>query len=63
MYNVVSTPAPSFLIGWSSFLQVIRTAIKACMGSKFGKIGPGSEELDTLECLEKLPLALMGEMF
>ena len=29
MYNVVSTLAPSFLIGSSSFLQVAWTAIKS----------------------------------
>ena len=31
--------ASSFLIGSSVFLQVIRTAIKPLLGSKFGKIG------------------------
>ena len=39
MYNVVSTLAPSILIGSFSFLQVTRTAIKSLMGLKFSKIG------------------------
>ena len=29
--------APSFLVGSSSFLQVSRTCMKACMSSNFGK--------------------------
>ena len=53
MYNVMSTLAPSILIGPSSFLQVARTAIKAWMISEFGKIGPGTAELAILERLEK----------
>ena len=36
-----------FLIGSSSFLQVTRTTIKSRMGSKFGKIRPGTGELAT----------------
>ena len=36
--NVVTTLAPLFLIGSSSFLQVTRSTIKAWMGSKFGQI-------------------------
>ena len=35
---VLSTLAPSFLIGSYSFLRVTRKAIKAWMGLKFGKI-------------------------
>ena len=61
MYNVVSTLAPSFLIGSSSFLQVSRKAIKGWMGSKFDKTGPGSAELAILERLKKHRL-IMGEM-
>ena len=39
------------------------TAMKAWMGSKFGKIGPGSVELATLERLKKnLHRLIMGEM-
>ena len=45
----------SFLIGSSLFLQVTRTTIRSRMGSKFGKIGPGTYELAALEHLEKSP--------
>ena len=51
----MTTLALSFLIGSSLFLQVTRTIIKSCMGSKFGKIGPGTYELAVLERLEKSP--------
>ena len=33
----MNTLAPSFLIGSSSFLQVMRTCMKAWMSSNFGK--------------------------
>ena len=33
----MNTLAPSFLIGSSSFLQVYRTCMKACLSSNFGK--------------------------
>ena len=33
----MNTPAPSFLIGSSPFLQVSRTCMKAWMSSNFGK--------------------------
>ena len=49
----MTTLALSFLIGSSLFLQVKRTTIKSRMGSKFGKIGPGTCELAALERLEK----------
>ena len=49
----MTTLAPSFLIGSSLFLQVTRTTIKSRVGSKFGKIGPGTYELAALEHLEK----------
>ena len=55
MNNVVTTLAPSFLIGSSSFLQVTRTSIKSRMGSKFGRIRSGTYELRALECLKKSP--------
>ena len=55
MYNVVSTLAPSFLIGSSSYLQVMRTSIRSRMSSKFGQIGPRTAELAALERLEKCP--------
>ena len=41
----MTTIAPSFFIGSSLFLQITRTTIKSRMASKFGKIGPGTEEL------------------
>ena len=53
--NLVSTQPLPFFIGSSLFLQVTMTVIKAWMSSKFGKIGPGSAELATLERLEKSP--------
>ena len=55
LYNVVSTLAPSFLIGSSSYLQVTRTSITSQSSSKFGQIGPRTAELAALECLEKSP--------
>ena len=51
----MSILAPPFLIGSSLFLQVKRTTIKSRMGSKFGRIGPGTYELAALERLEKSP--------
>ena len=55
LYNVVSTLAPSFLIGSSSYLQVTRTSIASRTSSKFGQIGPRTAELAALERLEKSP--------
>ena len=54
----MSTLALPFSIESSSFLQVPRTVIKAWMGSKFPKIGPGSGKLATLECLKKISIDL-----
>ena len=51
----MSTLVLPFFVGSSLFLLVTMTAIKAWMGSKFGKIGPGSAELATLKCLKKSP--------
>ena len=53
LYTVVTTLAPSFLIGSSSYLQVTRTSITSRTTSKFGKIGPRTAELAALERLEK----------
>ena len=53
--NLVTTLAPSFLIGSSLFLQVTRTTIKSPLGLKLGKIGEGTYELAALERLEKSP--------
>ena len=55
MNNVVTTLAPSFLIGSSSFLQATIQPIISRMGSKFSRIGPGTFELPALGHLEKSP--------
>ena len=56
----MTTLTPSFLIGSFLFLQVTRTPIKSRMGSKFGKIGPGTYELAALERLENSPYTYYG---
>ena len=55
MFNVVSTLAPSFLIGSSSYLQVTRTFRTPQTSSKICQIGPRTAELAALEHLEKSP--------
>ena len=50
--DVVNTPALSFLIRSSLFLQVTRTTIRSRMSSKFSKIQPWTAELPALERLE-----------
>ena len=55
MNNVVTTLAPSFLIGSSSFLQATSYPIISQMGLKFSRIRPGTYELPALESLEKSP--------
>ena len=55
LYNVVTTVAPSFLIGSSSYLQITRPSITSRTSSKFGQIGPRTAELAALERLEKSP--------
>ena len=55
LYNVVTSQAPSFLIGSSSYLQVTRTSITSWTSLKFGQIGPRTAELAALERLEKSP--------
>ena len=57
----MTTLAPSFLICSSLFLQVTRTTIKSRMGSKFGRIRPGTYELAALERLEKSPYTYNGK--
>ena len=59
----MNTPAHPLFIRSSLFLQVTMTAMKAWMGSKFGKIGPGIAEYATLERLKNLHSLIMGEMF
>ena len=54
----MTTQASSFLLCCFLFLQITRTTIKSRMGSKFGNIGLGTEELAAPECLKKTPLAL-----
>ena len=53
--NLVSTLGPSFLIGFSSHLQVMRTIIMSWMSSHFGQIRPRTAELAALERLKKFP--------
>ena len=60
MNNVVTTLAPSFLIGSSSFLQATSKLKISRMGSKFSRIGPGTYELPALERLEKSPKTYNG---
>ena len=62
MNNVVTTLAPSFLIGSSSFLQATREPLISRMGSKFGKIRPGTYELHALEHLKNPHRLIIGEM-
>ena len=50
--DVVNVPAPSFLMGSSSFLQATRTAIRSRLSSKFSKFRPLTAELSDLECLK-----------
>ena len=56
--NVVKTLTPSFLIGSSSFLQIIKIIIRVLMSSKFGQIGLGAAELAALESLKNRCMAL-----
>ena len=55
LYNVVTTLAPSFLIGSSLYLQVTRTFIISRTSLKYGQIGQRTAELAALERLEKSP--------
>ena len=59
----MTTLAPLFLIGSSSFLQVTMSTIKAKMGLKFGQIRPWTMELAALERLKNLHRLIMGEMW
>ena len=53
--NLVSTLAPSFLVGSSSYLQVMRTTIISRTSLNFSQIRPRTAELAALERLKKLP--------
>ena len=58
MNSVVTSLAPSFLIGSSLFLQATKTPIKSRMGLKLGRIRSGTHELAALERLKKIPIDL-----
>ena len=60
--NNVTTLAPSFFIGPSSFLQATSKPIISWMGSKFSRIRPGTYKLPALEHLKKSHRLKMGEM-
>ena len=60
MNSVVTTLAPSFLIGSSSFLQATRIPIKSRKGSKLGSIPQRVYEFAALERLEKSLLTYNG---
>ena len=51
-YNLVSTLAPSFLIGSSSYLQITRTSIISQTSLNFSQILPRTGELAALERLK-----------
>ena len=55
MNNVVTTLAPSVLIGSSSLLQATSKPIISRMGSKFSRIRSGTYEFPALERFEKSP--------
>ena len=55
MNNIVTTLAPSFLTGSSSFLQATSKSMIPRIGLKFSGIRPGTYELLALEHLEKSP--------
>ena len=55
------TLAPSFLIRYSSYLQVMRSSIISRTSSKFGQIGPRTAELAALERMKKIPYTYNGE--
>ena len=55
--NVVSTLAPSFLIGSSSYLQVTTSRTS----SKFGQIGPNTAELASLGVWKNPHRLIMGK--
>ena len=61
MYYLVSTLAPSFLIGSSLFWQGRRTTIKSRTSSTLTPIRPRTAELVVLEHLKKNPIDFNGE--
>ena len=49
---VVNAPAPSFLMGSSSFLQATSTSIRSQMNSKFSEFRPWTAGLPAFESLK-----------
>ena len=60
--NVLITLVTLFLIGSSLLLQLMTTAIKSWMGSKFSKIRSGTAQLAVLENLKNSLRLIAGEM-
>ena len=60
-YNLVSTLAPSFLIGSSSYLQVTRTSIISRTSLNFSQIRPRTAELAALERLKNYQRLIIGK--
>ena len=61
MNSVVTTLAPSFLSGSSSFLQVTRTPIKSLMGLKLGSFRRRTYELAAMSVWKNPHRRIMGE--
>ena len=57
----MNTLAPPFLIGSSSYLQVMRRTIISRTSSNLSQIRPRTAELAALEGLEKSPLTYNGK--
>ena len=57
----MTTLAPSLLIGPFLYLQVTRITMKFRIGSKFGKIRPGTEELAALKRMKNPQSLIMEE--
>ena len=55
LFKVVKTLAPSFLVGSSLILQVMRTTMNSWKRSKFDQIRPWTAEIPALERQEKSP--------
>ena len=62
MYNIVTTLAPLFFVGSSSFLQATSKPIISRMGLKFSRIRPWTYELPAFERLKNPHRLIMGEM-
>ena len=62
MNNVVTTPAHSFYIGSSSFLQVIRTTIKSQMSQNSARSDSGLWSKLPLSIWKKNHGQIMGDL-